>query len=524
MRGGPRGQLTGSGPPGEAGPRRSTAAAADAQQGADADAGAHDERYAAGKAGGHVIRGGSLRVAGSIAGVLAGAISAPLVVRHLGLANYGRYLTVASVIFVITALSEGGLANVAVRLYSTGDPGEKRAIVENLTGLRIALGFLGGLAAVGFGLIAGYDEVVILGLALGAVGYLLAAVQGSYSVALSGALRLPALAGIDLLRSLLTAAILIALVIADGELAVFFLVTVAVQGCAMVVTAWLVHREVPLRPALDGTRWRLLFRETALYAAAATLGAVYFQVALIAMSLLSSAHQTGLYAISFRIVEIVNGVPWLLAGSVLPLLSVAAASDRARLRFVSGRVFEGAVIAGGLIALGLIVGASFGIRFIAGAKGVGAIPVLRIMALGVTATFIVASWGFVLLSLKRYRALVVANAVALVFALALSGILIPLFDAQGGAATTAALEISLALAYIVLLRREGISPAGRFVGSFALAIACGLGVGLLLLQFVHAIVAVAVACLVYLGVLAALRAIPSELIDAIPWPRSSQSA
>ena len=68
-----------------------------------------------------------------------------------------------------------------------------------------------------------------------------------------------------------------------------------------------------------------------MYAMAATLGAVYFQIALIAMSLLDPGRQTGYYAIAFRIVEIVNGIPWLLAASVLPVLAVAAISDRARL-------------------------------------------------------------------------------------------------------------------------------------------------------------------------------------------------
>ena len=119
------------------------------------------------------------------------------------------------------------------------------------------------------------------------------------------------------------------------------------QGLALVITAMLVRGGVPLRPAFHADRWRELGRETAIYALAATLGAVYFQVALIAMSLLDPGRQTGYYAIAFRIVEIVNGIPWLLAGSVLPVLAVAAERDPARLRFVAGRVFEGAAIAGG---------------------------------------------------------------------------------------------------------------------------------------------------------------------------------
>lgn len=477
-----------------------------------------DERLAAGEAGGRVIRGGSLRVAGTLAGVLAGTVSAPLVVRHLGVADYGRYLTVTSVIFIVTALTEGGLGNVAVRLFSVGDASQRRAIVANLTGLRLALGALGALGAVGFGLLAGYEHILVVGLALGAAGYIVSGIQGSYSVALSGRLRLPALAGIDMLRSLVTAALLVALVIAGSGLTGFYLVAVVVQALALIVTGVLVRGEVPLLPAFRRVHWVELARETALYALAATLGAIYFQVALIAMSLLDPGSQTGYYAIAFRIVEIVNGIPWLLAASVLPVLAVAASNDRPRLRYVARRVFEGAVIAGGWVAIVLVIGAGFGIQIIAGAKGQPSVSVLRIMGIGVTATYVVASWGFVLVALRAYRALVIANVGALALAVVLSVVLIPALHANGGAITTAIVELSLASAYTVLVYRHGVHPAARFLGCFTLALVLGLGVGALALA-VHAILGAALGSAVYFGVLWLLRAIPSELLDALPWRR-----
>jgi len=482
-----------------------------------------DEEYAVGEAGNRVIRGGSLRVAGSMAGVVAGVISAPLVVRHLGVANYGHYLTVASVIFVVASLTEGGLANIAVRMFSVGDDERRRSLIGNLTGLRIALGAFGAVAAVGFGVLVGYEHRIVIGLVLGAVGYVLGGIQGSYSVALSGRLRLSALAGIDVLRSLTTTVLLVSLVFAGSGLVGFYAVAAVVQALALVATAVLVRGEVPLLPAFRRTVWLELLRETALYAAAVTLGAIYFQVALITMSLLDPGPQTGYYAISFRIVEIINGIPWLLAASVLPVLSVAASTDRARLGYVAGRVFEGALIAGAWVALIVVVGAEFGIHVIAGTKGNPSIPVLRIMAIGVPATYLVSSWGYVLLSLRKYVQLVAANASALLLAMLLSALLIPALHARGGAITTVVLELWLAGAYIVFLSRQAIVPPRAFLARFALAVALGLLAGGALLQ-AHAgpvveVVAVAVASAVYFAALWFLRAIPSELIDAVPWRR-----
>jgi O-antigen/teichoic acid export membrane protein len=472
--------------------------------------------YEVGEAGRRVIRGGSTRVAGALGGVLAGAVSAPLVVRHLGATDFGRYLTVTSVIFIITALTEGGLANVAVRRFSTGDAAQRRSLISNLTGLRLTLGVLGAAAAIGFGLIASYPHVIVVGLVLGAVGYVLAGVQGAYSVALTGTLRLSALTGIDLLRSLTTSLLLVALVLGGSGLTGFYTITVVVQALALAVTGWLVRRDVPLLPSFHQKRWRELLRETALYALAATVGVIYFQVALITMSLLDPGPQTGFYAIAFRIVEIVNGIPWLLAGSVLPVLAVAAASDPERLRYVAERVFEGAVIAGGWVAVVIVIGAGFGIEIVAGAKGHPSVAVLRIMGIGVTATFVVSSWGFVLLAMRRYRQLVIANVTALVLAVALSLVLIPALHARGGAIATAALELILAGSYMAFLARSGIVAPWRFVARFGLALALGMGVGALLLA-VNAVPAVLVGSLVYFGVLWVLGAIPSELIDALPW-------
>ncbi len=475
---------------------------------------AASEPYAAGEASERVIRGGGLRVVGTLVGVLAGALSAPLVVHHLHTFNYGRYLTVTSVLFVVTAVTEGGLNNVAVRLYSVSSEPERRSLIANLTGVRLVLGLLGGAVAIGFGLMANYEHVLVVGLALGAVGYLLGAIQGSYAVALAGHLRLPALAGIDTLRSLLTTLLLISLVFADSGLTGFYAVVVLVQGSALVVTAVLARRHVPLSPSFERSRWRDLLHETALYAVASTLGVVYFQVALITMSLLDPGHQTGYYAVAFRIVELVNGIPWLLAGAVLPVLAVAA-SDLQRLRYVAGRVFEGGVIAGGWFAIVIVLGAGFAIDVVAGAEGQPAIGVLRIMGIGVTATFLVSSWGFVLLSLRMHRALVLANASALALALALSVILIPILHARGAAITTAALELGLAGAYVAILFRRGIRPPPRFLACFVPAVGLGLGVGALAL-LVHPVAAVIVGSVVYFGALWLLRAIPSELIDALP--------
>ena len=484
---------------------------------ATAQPGPDGDPLSAGDAGARVIRGGGLRSAGHAIGVMSGLVSAPLVVQHLGIVDFGRYLTVTSVMYIVIGLTEGGLNNVAVRRYAVADRATRRSLVSNLVGLRIVMSLLGGVGAVLFGLLAGYPGVMIGGLAIGGAGYLISATQGALTTPLQAGLKLGSIAGVDLVRSLLTTGLLILLVVVGTGLTPFFCVAAVVHGVAFALTVRLVRGEVPIRPSGELTVWSGLLRETAVYAAATALGAVYFQVSLVTMSVLSTPTETGYYSVAFRIVDLANGVPWLLAGSVLPVLAHAAANDQVRMRYVSRRVFEGAMLAGGLFSLVIIVGAQFGIDILVGSgeNGDPAVTVLRLLGVGIIATFLVASLGFTLLSLGLYRELVICNASALVLSLVLAAILVPTEGATGAGIVTMVLELTLATAYAVVLsrRRRDLRPPLEVLPKQALAYALALGAGLAGL-LVHPIPAVAAAVVVYLGVLARLDAIPPEIADA----------
>ena len=475
-----------------------------------------DEPLEAGEAGAKVIRGSGTRAAAHVAGILVGLISAPLVVRHLGPVGYGRFLTVTSIIYIVTGLTEGGLANVAIRQFATGDRSERSALVSSLQGLRIALCGIGLIGALIFGFAAGYPGVVVAGIALGGAALVINSVQGALNTSLVAGLRLSALAGVELLRSISTTAVFLVLVLLGSGLLGFYFVAGAVALPAYFATAWLVRREISLVPRFDRARWRALLRETALYAAATTLGTVYFQVAVVSMSLLSNTHETGFYAAAFRVIDLANGVPWILAGSVFPVIAYAAGNDIERLRYVVQRTTEGALLVGGAFAVVIVIGAGFGMKVVGGSAFEQSAPVLRILGLGVMATFLVAAWGFVLLSQRRYRELIAANAAALVLAVVLSVILIPAFGAQGGGATTAALEVTLATMYGVLLARGpgGLRPNLVALARLLVCAAAAIGAGAALLG-VGAVLATFVAGAVYLAVMWFAGGVPAEIAEAV---------
>jgi len=283
----------------------------------------------------------------------------------------------------------------------------------------------------------------------------------------------------------------------------------------MVITAVLVRDQISLRPAFSWRRWRALLAESFVFAAATALGVVYFQLVVVAMSLLANGRAVGIFSLTFRILSVVNAVPLVVIGSAFPILLRAARDDRTRLRYALQRLFEGNLLFGGFLSMLVVVGAPAITRLLGGSGYPGSATVLTILGCGIGATFLAAVFAFGLLSLRMYRALVIINAGMVVLAAGLCVALIPAYGAQGAAFVTLTLEVVLALAYAVTLfrRHPEMRPrpdrAARILCALAPAFALGL-----LVPLPAALAALAAALMLTLAA-ALLRAVPPELVGAL---------
>jgi O-antigen/teichoic acid export membrane protein len=467
------------------------------------------------EAGGRFLRGSGMRMIAYGCGLLVGLAATPLVTRHLGPADWGHYVTVTSMIFIAAALTEGGVGNLGVREFSTGSQAERRSFMRNLLGLRIVLSAVGAAGVVVFALVAGYPRVLVEGTALASVGLILEGVRVTLAIPLIAQLRLGWLAVSDFTGQFATALFMIALVLSGASLLPFYLVAVAVSLVVLTLTATLVRGEVNLRPSFSAQRWRALMSDSLVYAAATTLGVIYFQIVIIAMSLLSGKLQTGYFSLSFRILSIVNGIPWLLVASAFPILARAARDDHERLRYALQRLFDGSLVVGGFFSLCVIIGAPFAVEVVGGPKYLPSVEVLQILGVGIVGTFLVATWSFALLTLRLYRDLIVINGLVVLLAVLLSVLLIPAHEARGAGVVTATLELTLAACYAAALcyRRRELRPSVRQVPRVALAFAAAFAVAAAIP--VYSALAVAVGAVVLFVGLLALRALPAEFLQAI---------
>lgn len=443
-------------------------------------------------------------------GVGVGLLSTPLLIRHLSIAEYGLYATASSIAFVIAGLAEGGLGGVVIREYSNATAAVRDQLLRSLLGLRLAMTTVGVLIGVGCAQAAGYPGVLVGGVAVLGVGLLTGAVQNTWAVALNVDLRLGTLAAIDMARQLTTTVGVAALVVLGASLGPFYLVAPAGLFVALVVT-WRTTPGAPRLPRFDRRRWSAILRQTGVFAVATALSVAYFQVAIISTSLLAGDEQAGIFGSAFRVIEISNGIPWLLAQAAFPLLARAAYNDADRLRYALGRMFETLLIVGVLFGLAVALGAPFATSVLGGAKLDPAIPVLRTLGIGVPFSFLVAVWAFALLSLHQHRSLLTANGVAFLLAISLSLLLIPDYGARGAAWVTVTLEATLATGYaIALLRvRPDLRPPLGGVPKVLLGLGCALASGFAvpLPPALQTLVAIGVFILVIIGT----RALPKEI-------------
>ncbi|HEY6781311.1 MAG TPA: oligosaccharide flippase family protein, partial [Thermoleophilaceae bacterium] len=349
------------------------------------------------EAGPAAVRGGALRAVGYGATVILSIGSAALLFRHLGVDDSGRYVTAMSIVAVVAGLTDAGLTAIGIREIAAQGavPGSK--LLRELLGMRLALTALGVVAAVGFTAATGYGPTLELGVALLGFALLLQNVQLTLSIPLQVELRFAAVVAADVVRQAVLVISIVALVLAGAGLLPLLAASIPAALAALLLTALLLRRSVPMRPAFTFVAWRSLLREALPYAVTGAIISVYFRVAIVIVSLVATERETGIFSASFRIIDVLVVVPQLVIGAAFPIFAHAAADNHERLGYGFQRVFDIALILGVWMAVTIAVAAGFAIAVVAGPQFAPAADVLRIQGIAMIGSFIASATGYVLL-------------------------------------------------------------------------------------------------------------------------------
>jgi len=289
-----------------------------------------------------------------------------------------------------------------------------------------------------------------------------------------------------------------------------------VVGAAAVAAVPLIAGGAALvAPRYDRAEWIRIVRVALPVAIAGVLAVLYLRILVVMGSLILDDRPLGYLVTSARVIEVLSGLPLLVVSVALPVVSVAARDNPARLRYVAQRLLEASLILGLLSALVLSFGAHTAVLVLGGSDYDGAAPVLAVQAFSLVTVFVTQSCVILLVALDRQRDIVRGNLIGLAAVVIAGAVLLPAAGAQGGAIAALAADAVLSVTMVVLLRRAGVGrelAAGGFarvIGAALLSVAAGTAVALA--TGTEPIWPALAAGLAFLAGLVALRALPPEL-------------
>jgi O-antigen/teichoic acid export membrane protein len=471
------------------------------------------------EAGGRVIRGSTWRVGATGAGAIVGVATAALLLRHLGVAESGRYVTVLSLVAIPVYVADIGLNVAGSRELALRGPEDRRELVANLLGQRLTIMPLGVLLIVLFSLLAGYPERMVLGTALAGAGVFIVSLGNALLLPLTVELRNVGLAVVDFTKQAAALAGVALLVALGAKLTPFFAVQILVGLVVVALVPLLMGMRGLVRPRFDREEQRTLLRTAFPLAAALALGQIYFRLVIVLMSLISNPQQTGYFGGSLRAMENIVIMPILVAGVALPLLAAAARDDMARLRNAIEGLSKGALIAGVLVVLVTIRAAEPVMTVIGGHAFRPAGAVLRIQVCALLFIALYQLWSAGLLALGHQRELILTNAIALMGLAVFAVVLVEPFGARGGAAASVLGDALLASLIYWRLSRVSGRVMVRWDFLLRVAAAAALASIPLFLPGLPDLVAAALAGVLFLGIGQLIGMVPKELHEALPWRR-----
>jgi O-antigen/teichoic acid export membrane protein len=465
-----------------------------------------------------VVRGGVARASGFIVSNLLAAAGAVVILRYLGVTEFGRYGTVMALAAIVQGITDAGLSVTGTRELSlAGSAADRRRVLAHLVGLRIILTGIGVPAAVAFSALVGYDSTLVKGTALAGAAVFLMSVQSAMLIPLSVDLRNVALTVNEVLRQGILIVGFVLLALAGAGLLAFFAVQIAAGLVLMAIVPLLLERHDRVRPRWTLQEMRSLAAVGLPVALAAVVTAAYVRVLVVVMSLRSDdPEQIGLFVTSTRVFELVAALPVMLSIIVLPVVSVAARDDRARLRYVVQQMTQAMAVGGTLVTITIALAAEPILRILGGPEYVDAAPVLRIQSIALLTLFITAAWTPTLIGMHRQGSVAAATAIGLLIAITAGVALVPGAQAEGAAWAAATADAFVLLAVYVLLRRAGPGRDLRLDFVPRLLVAAALALATALVPGIPALVDAVMGAAIFAVAVLALRIVPPEIAGLLP--------
>ena len=462
----------------------------------------------------------------TVAQVLARAVSVlaslaviPLLTRYLGPALFGEYALVITLNALLLSVTDLGIQTIATR--DAAQSPDRMGVLASQAVILRTLGtiVLAGIS-VGILFITGYPQPVKLGFAIMAITILVNALQTGFAVILQSTLRLYLLSFSEVVGRLVSTGLTFAIVVLAVRLEWtqvvalenIFWALVLGSAVSFLVAALLVRERALLRAGFrPEVAWRLL-RQALPLGAVTVASLVLYRADTVLLSVLRTAHDVGIYNLSYRFLDLLLAVPGLFMASVFPLLSAAHAADPAGFRRIWQKALDALALAGVPLAFGTFLTAPHLVRILGGQQFAASVVPLQILSFVVLLSYLDFAFPHALIIANRQRWILGILVLGVALNIGLNLVFIPRGSYVAAAIVSVVSElVNLLLAYALAVRTYGYSLS--FITPLKAMAAGAVMLGALypFRQF-NLVLLVVAGVAIYGGGIVALRAVDPGLI------------
>jgi O-antigen/teichoic acid export membrane protein len=440
-----------------------------------------------------------------------------LIVRNLGADTYGQYAAVLAFGAVFVFMADFGLSPYAVRevarLRESVDSQQRiAALYRNVLGLRIVLGVLTASIVIASAWLTGRPPVMIGAIALGTVGLLMYAYEGTSEAILAGFERLDVTAGAKVLNQfafVLVGAAMLLIGVGYYGLVIANLVGVLL----MTLFCWRAVRRLGVVAARVRVQdWMPLIRSSLPFGVIALTLGLSYRFDSVLLNVYRGDAETGYYNAAYNLVFSAALISNVLNTSLYPSLVRRASAMADGLTAAYERSLMYLFLLSLPIAVGCWAAADQLVPALFGTAYGPSVTALRILIWVVPFMFASEFLGYVVVIQGQERRVARAVLISTTLNVAINLALVPRWGLTAAAVMTVITEAVLVSQYVWLLR----PLLGRFVWRRVLIrplVAAGaMGLVVLLLREAPLVATCLAAGLTYLGMLIVLRLIgPDEL-------------
>lgn len=376
-------------------------------------------------------------------------------IRSLSTSSWGHFSTAFALIVIFTIFSGPGLSPLALR-EMTADPQRQAEILGMSfqallwTFCLAAIALLATTAALGyprqvFVLVLVMAPLLALDPALAIVGAAFNARSQLFYVAL-----------LQVVRALVYGALVVFVVATSRGVTGLAVSTVAGGGCASILALALLRRRLAIRLRLNRS-WRQTWpflRAAFPIAGIGLVGVVYDRVDILLLSVLATSSKVAFYTVPYGFVRFSWVLPSVVSAAFFPLLSRKLESDRSEAEYLFFLVVRVFLFLSLPIALMLAISSPTLLPLVYGHPYTHSVAVLQIMAWTSVFGFQNYILWYGVLASHQERPAFAVQAAGLIVNVGINAVVIPLYGANGAAASLVVSDLIVVVGQTFLIHRN----------------------------------------------------------------------